>query len=711
MTKTARTAVFLCQGNQSEPSSLDYKRLLWAAQAKAGSLTFEITQACQIEGAAAVARLASEHRLDRFILGACPLAGTAGPLGGELAKTGLTSQAALLLDVCQKPTGGQGPCQVVPGAVTALQQAFSVQAVRCQLPSEERTLSTRVLIIGDGLPALYCVYDLTRAGYQTLLVTPAHRLNPHQPLADPKAIQEAQRLVKELEALNRWEVVRRGRILSLTGTGGDFTVTIMDRQQRQFTRAVGAVIVTQGPPLTLNLPPGVAPHPRIVSLANLAALLSSPEHFGKVIGWQDSPRVGLVLGMGREASPASLRAACLAGRRLIAELDAQVILFTGNAKVAAPDLEELTQAVRGEGVLFVKFTQGTLLLEPCSQAILASFPEEILGRLLEAKLDLVAIDEIPGPDESWRELARVLGLKVWPNGRLQPSQTNVLPVASGRGGLFLVGQARTGADYPCWPDDAQEALRSVERLLNRGRRTVPVGQVKVDRKRCAICLTCVRVCPQGAMGRYERQPFSNPLTCMACGTCASECPMDAIQIAEHNDARYAAEIGASTALSSGLSDVAQQLELLVMACANSAGYALASARLQNQPWPTGARLVQVPCAGKIDPAMVLKALSQGQDGVLVISCFPEACYSLDGNTWVGYRLEHLRHLMDQAGAESARLMEEHLSPVQHSQAISLVEKALERLRLLGPSPLKGSAKVREFLGRFTVSVDHTYVIL
>jgi heterodisulfide reductase subunit A len=187
--------------------------------------------------------------------------------------------------------------------------------------------------------------------------------------------------------------------------------------------------------------------------------------------------------------------------------------------------------------------------------------------------------------------------------------------------------------------------------------------------------------------------------------------MDAIQIAEHEDARYRAEISAGNALGGGLLDAEPQMELLVLACANSAGQALDSARLRDQPWPLGARLVRVPCAGKIDPALVLQALGQGQDGVLVLACFPEACYSLHGNTWAGYRWEHLRRLLEEAGLESARLMVEHLAPAQHGLAMPLLESALERLRLLGPSPLTAESRVRELLGRFTVSVDHTYVIL
>lgn len=710
MASPSSYGVFLCQGGHGGQESLDFKRLRWTAEAQ-GVPVFEVTQACAQEGAAAVARLAGERGLDSLILGACPLAGPGGPLAGELWRAGLDPEMVQHLDLCQKALGQAGQCQVIDGGPLVLGQALVAQAARPQPQTREMEVSRRVLVLGGGLLALKTARGLLQNGYNVLLITPGRRLAPPEPLWGLEARLEATALARDLEASERVEVVPRGEVLRLAGSAGDFRVTVLDRQRRRWIRRVGAVVVSQGPPTRLNCgETGLEPGPRVVSLSELLIWLSSPEHFRKKVPVEGPPRVGLLLGLGREASPLGLRAACLAGRELVRELGAQVTLFTGQAKMAAPDLEELSQEVRGQGVVFVKFDRQRPQASPRPDGVGLSYHEEILDRELSQALDLVAVDEAPDPGADWLALARVLGLKVAADGSLQPDQVNALSVGSGRAGVFLLGPASGAWDLPVALDQVGQALAGVRRLLGQGRVRVEEGRVRVDRRRCAICLTCVRVCPQQAMGRTDRRPAANPLACTACGTCASECPMEAIQIAGQDDRRFKAEISAAVSKSPSGLPAPLESELLVFACANSAGPALAAARLGGRPWPPGVRLVRVPCAGKVDPAYVLGAFQQGLDGVLILGCHQDACYSLTGSTWAGYRAGHLRGLLAEAGCDPRRLISAGVAPNMHAQVMETVEQARRRVEELGPNPLKTQARIRDFLSRFTVRVDETYAI-
>lgn len=710
MARPNRLAVFLCQGGHRGEPSLDFKRLRWTAEAR-GYPVWEITQACGQEGAAAVARMAREAGLDSFILGACPLAAQGGPLGGELARAGLPVDMALHLDLCQKPQGASGQCQVSDGGQQALGQALICQEARPVPEFQDREVERRVLVLGSGLLALTVARGLLHSGYPVLLLTPGRRLAPPEPLLGPAAMAEAADLARVLEADPNLEVVPRGQLIRLAGSAGAFQATVLDHQMRRLHRGLGAVVVTQGPPTRLNCgATGLEPGPRVVSLDELLGWLSSPEHFRKKVPVAGPPRVGLAVGLGREASPMSLRAACQAGQALVRELGAQVTLFTGQAKMAAADLEELTQETRGLGVIFVKFTDSRPRASALPQGLGLCYQEEILGREFCQPLDVLAVDQVPAPDEAWLGLARALGLAVAGDGCLQPDQVNALPVASARAGVFVVGPACGAWDLPASLDQAGIALASVRLLLGQGWARVQAGTVRVDRRRCTICLTCVRVCPQQAMGRLERRPVANPLACTGCGTCASECPMEAIQIAGQDDQRYQREIGAAVCKSpSGLQSGLEQ-EILVFACANSAGRALAGARLQGRPWPAGVRLVQVPCAGKVDPAYVLGAFQEGLDGVLILGCHPDACYSLTGSTWASHRVPHLARLLKEAGYDSRRLSSAGVAPNMQNQAMDLLEQTHRRIAELGPNPLKVEARVRDFLARFTVRIDETYAI-
>lgn len=712
MASPARVGVFLCQGGSARADSLEYKQLRWAADTGSpGGNLYEISQACQNEGAAALARLAEENRLTQILLGACPLAGPSGPLARALSGRGLDPDMVRMVDVCRKPEHGLGKCEVESGAHFALCQALAAIQERQEPESQMLEVVPRVLVLGAGLAALSAAVGLVRGGYEVVVLTPDKRLTPPEPILGPDAAQAGQDLAQELKAMPQVTLLQRGELLGLGGSAGNFQALVRDHEERLHTIHAGAVIMCQGPPQELNLGDwGVAQSPRLISLAELAALAAAPQHLAKLAG-RPAPRVGLALGLAREADPMSLRLALRLGQELVAKLGAEATLFTKNLKVAAPDLEQFSQAARAGGVGLVKFSRDSFHPQVFEDRVMVDFHEEILGRDLRQNLDLLAVDQRPVPDKAYAQLAGRLGLQVQSDGTLQPAPVNALPAFSGRGGVFVVGPAQGSRDIMTTLDQVQEALWQVRRLLGKGQTPVQGGMVKVDRKACALCLTCVRVCPQGAMGRVERRPVANPLICTACGTCAAECPMNAIQLLNQEDQRAQAEIKAGLSTASALAQGGLKQELLVLACANSAGLAIREVRAHGAAWPEEARLVQVPCAGKIDPEQVLTALREGFDAVLVLACHEQACYSLTGNTWASYRLDHLRSILAESGFPPERLMTASVAPNMGHQAMELIEKSLELSREMGPSPLKIEARIRDLLSPYTMQMDRSYTIL
>jgi heterodisulfide reductase subunit A-like polyferredoxin len=637
MERPAKLGVFLCQGGRNTADSLEYKQLRWTAEAATDCLVFELPQTCQTEGAAAIARLSKEHGLQAAVVGACPLLKNPGGLSRALQEAELDPEMALVLDLCQKPEGeGPGVCEVIPGAQAALNQALCSQAFRAQAATESLRVATGVLVIGDGLTALLAANSLAQAGYPVTLLTPTKRLAPPAPLLGNQAAETAASLARKLEANDRVSLFRQARLLSLNGGAGDFTANIIDRGGQKHQIKLGAALVALGPPLELNLAgSGLEDCQAVMSLSRFLSLLGSPEHLKKRFG--EAPlRVAFALGLGRQSDPLSTRAAARAARQMDSDPKARVVLFPQNAKVAGKDLEQITQDMRGEGVVMVKFTSGGLEAKETAKGLELVWDEEVLGAKLSQEFDVVVVDEIPAPDASYLDLVPTLGLPPAAGRHLQPDRVNALPTFSDRGGIFLLGPARGLGEPERWQDEVAETLLDIKKLLAQGEVEVEAGQVQVDRKRCTICLTCVRVCPQGAMGRLERRPVYNPLICTGCGTCAAECPMEAIQLVGQEDLRFQGEIEAAAGRVGDLG-LESPRDLLVFLCTHSAAQAFKTARLAGAPRPDGVRLVEVPCAGKLDPDMVLEAFGRGFDGVLALYCHEDACYSLSGNTWAGYR--------------------------------------------------------------------------
>lgn len=712
MASRACVGVFLCQGGLERADSLEYKKLRWAAETGSpGGRVYEISQACQHGGAAALASLAKEESLSQILLGACPLAGPSGPLAQALLKQGLDPDMVDTVDVCRRPEKSRGQCLVESGAQFAFGQALAALKERGQPKQETLQVSTRALVIGAGLAALSASAGLARSGYEVLLLTPDKRLAPPEHLLDPDAAQSVSDLEMAVRGHENITVIPRGQILGLAGSAGKFRALLRDQEAKLRSYEIGAVVVAQGPPQELNVGDwNITPSPRLISLAELAALSSAPQHLSKLYG-TSAPRVGLAVGMAYESDPQSLRAALRIGRELVSKLGAEATLFTKNLKVASPDLEEISQTARAEGVGLVKFTNNLFKARALEDRVEVDFREEILDRDLHQKLDILAVDQRPAPDAAYLELARCLGLKVAPDGSLQFATVNALPTLTARGGVFAVGPAQGSRDLVTTLDQVQETIWQIKNMLASGKPKVQAGIVKVDRKACALCLTCLRVCPQGAMERLERRPISNPLACTACGTCAAECPMNAIQILNLEDKRQQEEIKAGLSAPSIVIESGIGHEMLVLACSNSAGIALRDARARGAAWPGEARLVQVPCAGKIDPEQVLMALREGFEAVLLLACHEMACYSLHGNTWASFRLDHLRTVLEEAGFPSERLISASVAPSMGTEAMRIVEKSLAKVRELGSSPLKIEARVRDLLSPYTMQMDRSYTIL
>ena len=90
---------------------------------------------------------------------------------------------------------------------------------------------------------------------------------------------------------------------------------------------------------------------------------------------------------------------------------------------------------------------------------------------------------------------------------------------------------------------------NIHELLSSAKILVEGERVKADPQKCVACLTCIRVCPHGAIqlvkvdGSKEVAGISD-LACYACGICAAICPAKAIKFQGYRDEEILAQIEA-----------------------------------------------------------------------------------------------------------------------------------------------------------------------
>jgi len=127
---------------------------------------------------------------------------------------------------------------------------------------------------------------------------------------------------------------------------------------------------------------------------------------------------------------------------------------------------------------------------------------------------------------------------------------------------------------------------------------------------------------------------------------------------------------------------------IVAFCCNWCSYAGAdlagTSRIQYSP---NIRVIRVMCSGRVNPLFVIKALSIGADGVLVLGCHPGDCHYIEGNYKTMRRVPLLKKMLKQLGIEEERVRLEWVSASEGAKFAEVTNGFTESVRELGPNSL------------------------
>ncbi len=105
-------------------------------------------------------------------------------------------------------------------------------------------------------------------------------------------------------------------------------------------------------------------------------------------------------------------------------------------------------------------------------------------------------------------------------------------------------------------------------------------------------------------------------------------------------------------------------------------------------YPANVKFLRLPCTGKTDIRYLLEAFEQGADGVYLVACPIGNCHHVRGNERGRARLQRAKRILDEIGLGGERLEMFFMSGSQaHAFAIA-AQTMTERIRKLGPNPLK-----------------------
>ena len=121
-------------------------------------------------------------------------------------------------------------------------------------------------------------------------------------------------------------------------------------------------------------------------------------------------------------------------------------------------------------------------------------------------------------------------------------------------------------------------------------------------------------------------------------------------------------------------------------CSYSGADLAGTSRYQYAP---NVRIIRVMCSGRVDPSLILKALRNGADGVLVSGCHPADCHYINGNQKAEVRVSFLKRFRPHVGIDPRRLRLEWISGSEGELFARIATTFTEEIRELGPNPLTG----------------------
>jgi F420-non-reducing hydrogenase iron-sulfur subunit len=138
-------------------------------------------------------------------------------------------------------------------------------------------------------------------------------------------------------------------------------------------------------------------------------------------------------------------------------------------------------------------------------------------------------------------------------------------------------------------------------------------------------------------------------------------------------------------------EVAKEFDPTIIAfacnwCSYSGADLAGTSRFQYAP---NLRIIRVMCSGRVDPSLILKALRNGADGILISGCHPSDCHYISGNEKTEVRISFLKRFLPQVGIDPRRIRLEWIAGSEGELFARIATEFTDEIRELGPNPLGG----------------------
>ena len=346
---------------------------------------------------------------------------------------------------------------------------------------------------------------------------------------------------------DRIEVLTGAMIVDHKGMPGMFT-TGLQIAPRMYYRQIshGITIIATGAMPNRSEEFLLDKHQAVMTQLELDGIVEdTPE---EVSAWENIVMIQCV-GSRSPENPNCSRICCQAAvknalRILETNSDARIFILYRDMRTFGLQ-EDYYREAREKGVIFVRYdVENKPEVETDGEQVVVTFKDLVLGRNIAVTADaLVLSTGFVADDENTEDLATIFNLDRTADNYFLEDHVKLRPVDLTVPGFFVAGTAHGPKTIRDSIAQAQAAAGRALTFLAKEVINLGAGVARVESKKCAACLICVRACPYD-IPYINAEGYSeiDPAQCHGCGVCAAECPAKAIQLMQYEDDMITAEL-------------------------------------------------------------------------------------------------------------------------------------------------------------------------
>lgn len=493
-----------------------------------------------------------------------------------------------------------------------------------EISNKENIFRNPVLVIGSNISAFEVVACFSRVGYEILFLRTEASSDTLFPPSDKR--------VNEILASKNVKIMENATLNKIEGEIGNFYASIKENENTVIVR-VSAVVISVDPKI---LPLEINEQHIGGKVQTLRAFLDDLEE-----GSINNESIGIWLDRAMPERRDVITAA-LKGSINNIHNNGKSYIFLQNMPVFGHLGQKTYNEARNVGVQFLRYSENHPVFEERDKKIEVSVQDAVLNKItLQAKIDRLIMPSLILPGEEIATIAKIVKQPLDTEGYLQSGNILYRPVSSVRKGIFYAGHCHYNYDPMDARQEAEAIIIQLSDLLVLESKRNPGAVIEIDKKKCAQCLTCLRVCPHDAIDPSILTTSFNMYSaaCVQCGICVSSCPGQAIEL------KNASKIQFEDAIKDAVNKTVATSPIIVFACQQSAALALKTASQIGLSLPENSIIIEVPCAGRIEENLLLYALVNGAAKVIVAACHYDICRSLKGNILANKRVERVKQFL------------------------------------------------------------------